>query len=105
MACRDHLAEEDSRRELATNLHDRTRMLCALCTRLEDAWGDTKAQNFFVGIPGLVQWWEMHKALDEERRKEEKRRRSQEAEVLRSQIQDLQKKVAELEEQNLMEND
>lgn len=54
--------------ETQARLDNVTRLLCELCTHLEDA----KRSDLFASVAGLKGWWEAHKRRDAERREIER---------------------------------
>lgn len=61
--------------EMKKRLDEATRLLCALCTRLDNKEGHLFPHS--KAIPGLSQWWKRHQ--EEDRKAEAKRREAKKA--------------------------
>lgn len=100
MPCTDPFAEEQSRRETVTNLHERTRMLCGLCREIERKFNVLESGDIFHKVPGLPQWWAQHQKEDERRRKEEDIARQREIIDKQKEVLRLQNEIAKLREKS-----
>jgi hypothetical protein len=96
MPCIDEMAEEQSRRETVTNLHERTRMLCGLCGAIEANFSLLVRSDLLDKVPGLREWWAQHKKDDEKRlarerqqRKEAIDRKREKLEVVKAELEEL----------------
>lgn len=75
MPCRDggpDPRDAEERADLRTRLDIATRLLCAVCRRLESG-GRASIIAEFAAVKGLREWWQEHKAIDQARRVSEMR--------------------------------
>lgn len=99
MPCTDPYAEEQSRRETVTNLHERTRMLCGLCAEIERRHNVLVSGDYFHNVEGLALWWSQHKKEDAKRREKERQARLDELSRKREELDVIKAEIEELEEE------